>query len=287
MIGMGRHGAGNLTASSDLDLIFVYDVPVGAISDGEKSLAGVAWFTRYVRRLVTALSAQTEEGGLYDVDMALRPSGGAGPAAVSLSAFEQYYAKDAWTWEDMALVKARMIAGEGDLSERLDEHINEILTRPREVAKIRADVLDMRRRLLAQKPANSFWDLKLVQGGLTDIDFICQYLSLIHGDRHGRFPLHIAQALPVFFEKGFLEKSTAAALIAAARDYESIMQISRASLGRTVTQLEDNRSLIRRIAASVGASDLGETKMLLLAHREQVKAAFIDIIGPYEQAIEG
>jgi glutamate-ammonia-ligase adenylyltransferase len=284
VVAMGRHGAQNLTASSDLDLIFIYDVAANAESDGEKPLDGVTWFTRYVRRLVTILSAQTEEGGLYEVDMALRPSGGAGPAAVSFSAFQNYYDHDAWTWEEMALVKARVIAGEKSLADRAEVHIEKILTRQRETEKVRKDVLDMRGRLLAQKPAKSHWDLKLAKGGLTDIDFICQYMSLVHGAEHGRFPHDIREALSAFVAVGLLDAPNGEVLGKAASDYERLMQLTRAALGESLTSLEPDRPLTKRLAEAMNVSSLAEAEELVLVHQQKVQAAFIDIIGRYEEA---
>ncbi|MEQ1931051.1 MAG: bifunctional [glutamine synthetase] adenylyltransferase/[glutamine synthetase]-adenylyl-L-tyrosine phosphorylase, partial [Parvularculaceae bacterium] len=116
VIGLGRLGAGAMTASSDIDLIFVYDAPEGAQSAGPRPAEANVWYPKLVRRALAALSATTEEGTLFEVDMQLRPSGGAGPTAVSLSAFEKYYAADAWTWEARALLKARVVAGDPDVA---------------------------------------------------------------------------------------------------------------------------------------------------------------------------
>src|SRR6185436_19670752 len=112
VIGMGRLGGFEMTASSDLDLIFVYDHAEGAAaSDGAKALAPSQYFARASQHLITALTVMTGEGGLYDVDMRLRPSGNKGPVAVTLATFENYQANEAWTWERLALTRARVIAG--------------------------------------------------------------------------------------------------------------------------------------------------------------------------------
>ena len=278
VIGMGRLGAEVLTATSDLDLIFIYDCPPGVVSDGKKPLDGVTWYTRYVRRLVTTLSAQTEEGDLYDVDMALRPSGGAGPAAVSLSAFDKYYEKDAWTWEEMALVKARVITGEGSLPDRLSERIDNILTRQREPGKIRADALEMRQRLLKAKPAAGIRDVKLVKGGQTEVDFICQVLSLIHGHEHGRFPLHLAEAIEAFRARGILSDDEAAQLEIARRDYEILLQFKRTTLGDSTSRLFP-APLEERLAARLGLDGPDRIDRHLLAHQQAVSAIFARYVG--------
>ena len=278
VVGMGRLGAGALTATSDLDLIFVYDCPPEATSDGPKPLDSVTWYTRYVRRLVTSLSAQTEEGGLYEVDMALRPSGGAGPAAVSLAAFDKYYENDAWTWEEMALVKARVITGEGALPELLAARIETILTRPRDREKVRADALDMRQRLLTAKPAAGIRDVKLVRGGLMEIDFICQYLSLVHAAEHGRFPLHIIDSLESLAAKGLLGAEDAKHLQKAWHDYEVLTQMTRTALGPAYPD-RIPKLLGERLAERLNLLVADELDSLLVEHQNRVSEIFTRLIG--------
>jgi len=281
VIGMGRLGAVSLTATSDLDLIFIYDAPADAESKGctGKALDATTWYTRYVRRLVTALSAQTEEGELYEIDMALRPSGGSGPAAVSRNAFETYYRKDAWTWEEMALVKARIIAGNDDLADKLDRHIEKILTRRRDPAETAQDVIDMRRRLLENKPGRSVLDVKLAHGGLTDIDFICQYLSLIHAAEKGRFPAHIADALPVMADLGLMERKDAETLVEAARGYEAVIQVTRITLDRGADPSTMPAAVRRLIARKIGLDDPEAIESWLEARQAEVRGLFERYVG--------
>ncbi len=279
IIGMGRLGASALTATSDLDLIFVYDRQETSQSDHEQPLDGVTWFTRYVRRLLTTLSAQTEEGGLYEVDMALRPSGSAGPAAVSLAAFQRYYKEEAWTWEQMALVKARVVAGAPGLAAMISDEITSILTRKRDRDKVTADALNMRQRLLCDKPAASDWDLKLVNGGLTDIDFICQHLSLLHAHDLGRFPPHIADALPVFASQELIPPADAKKLLAAWRSYETTMQLIRAAIGNLDGADSIPPPLARALAARLDLARPGDILPHLAKHREQVQKIFARQIG--------
>ena len=120
VLGMGKLGSREMSATSDLDLIFVYDIPPGLeASDGAQPLAPIQYYTRLSAKIVTALTALTNEGALYEVDMRLRPSGRAGPLANSLEGFESYHAQSAWTWEHMALTRARVIHGPAELVERL------------------------------------------------------------------------------------------------------------------------------------------------------------------------
>ncbi|MCI5043665.1 MAG: bifunctional [glutamine synthetase] adenylyltransferase/[glutamine synthetase]-adenylyl-L-tyrosine phosphorylase [Aquisalinus sp.] len=281
VIGMGRLGADSLTIVSDLDLIFVYNTPDGAQSDHDRPLDAVNWYTRYVRRLVTTLSAQTAEGSLYDVDMALRPSGGAGPAAVRLPTFRRYYEGDAWTWEEMAMVKARAIAGDPGLVQVMDAEIERILTRARDATKVRGDVLSMRYRLLKEKPPAHGYDLKRLAGGLTDIDFICQYLALIHGAMYGRFPRHIADMLPVFVSQEILSRSQGDDLLAAWQDYEIVLQLRRAALGYARHGEAMSTALLEVIAWRLGGEKPEKIEDRLSHHAERVKKVFQEIIGPF------
>lgn len=280
VIGMGRLGAAGLTATSDLDLIFIYDAPEDARAEGSGTLDSTTWYTRYVRRAVTALSAQTEEGGLYDIDMALRPSGGAGPAAVSFRAFETYYRKDAWVWEEMALVKARVVAGNDALADRLDREIEKVLTRPRDREATARDVIDMRCRLLSAKPARSVLDVKRAHGGLTDIDFLCQYLSLVHGHEKGRFPPHIADALPVMADLDLITRTDADTLLAAALGYEEVIQVARIAIDRDADPAVMPASVRRLLAERLELPDSDAIEPWLDRCQQGVQALFEKYVGP-------
>ena len=279
VIGMGRLGAGNLTATSDLDLIFVYDGAAETESSGPRRLDATTWFTRYVRRAVTALSAQTEEGGLYEIDMALRPSGGAGPAAVTLSAFEKYYDNDAWVWEEMALTKARVVAGNDALADALNSRIETVLCRRREEDQVRAAVIDMRQRLLEAKPAKTPLQVKTIHGGLTDIDFICQFLSLVHAHDKGRFPAHFADALPVMASLGLVPGDDCETLIAAAAAFETVIQIARIALDREADPAGMPDAARGRIAERLGLTGGEALEPFLADHQSAVRDVFARLVG--------
>ena len=181
VIAMGKLGGREMTAASDLDLIVVYDFDEEAtLSSGVKPLAATQYYTRYTQRLISAFTAQTAEGALYDVDMRLRPSGQKGPVATQLSSFIDYQSNSAWTWEHLALTRARVVSGPPALRATVEQAIREILTRPRDRAKIAADVRDMRARIEKEKGSKDIWDLKQVRGGLVDLEFIAQHLQLVH-----------------------------------------------------------------------------------------------------------
>ena len=185
VLAMGKLGGREMTAASDLDLIFLYDFDERAsASDGERPLPGPQYFTRLTQRLLAALSAPTAEGALYEVDFRLRPSGKSGPLATHVDAFAAYQAKEAWTWEHMALTRARPIAGDKRILSKIDWVIGKALSRKRDPAKTHADVVEMRGMIAAEKGGEGAWDLKQAPGGLVDIEFIAQDLQLIHGKSH-------------------------------------------------------------------------------------------------------
>jgi glutamate-ammonia-ligase adenylyltransferase len=181
ILGLGKLGGRELSAASDLDLMAVYD----PLTDGVKSrsarpLEVDVYFVRLTQRLITALSAHTEEGDLYEIDMQLRPSGKSGPIAVRLAAFEAYYAHDAWTWELMALTRARVVAGDAVLGDALTPAIRERLLAERDPAQVFKDAAEMRARMAAERPARGEWDMKLAPGGLVDVEFTIQALEIAH-----------------------------------------------------------------------------------------------------------
>ena len=203
VVAMGKLGGREMTASSDVDLILICDFDVEAEqSDGEKPLSPSHYYSRLTQRLITAISARTAEGALYDVDMRLRPSGQQGPVATRLSSFSNYQTNEAWTWEHMALTRARVIAGSRELGSRVEAEIRKVLTARRDPAKITADILDMRQRIAAEKATSDIWDLKQVRGGLVDLEFITQHLQLVHAADH----------------PGILSQTTLVALAAAAAE---------------------------------------------------------------------
>ncbi len=182
-LGMGSLGAERLNAASDLDLIVIYDAP-GEQSDGPRPLAPRAYFARLTQALVTALSAPMAEGRLYAVDMRLRPSGRQGPVAVSLAAFESYQREEAWTWEHLALTRARVVAGAGDwrvLGGRVEAFRAALVGRRRGDPRVAPDVAEMRARLAAHQGGEGVWDAKAGPGRLRDLELFAQGLALLAG----------------------------------------------------------------------------------------------------------
>ncbi|MBB3446613.1 bifunctional [glutamine synthetase] adenylyltransferase/[glutamine synthetase]-adenylyl-L-tyrosine phosphorylase [Rhizobium sp. BK379] len=178
--GMGKLGSFELTGGSDIDLILLYDYDDAAgESDGAKPLDATRYFTRITQRLIAALSAPTAEGVLYEVDMRLRPSGNKGPVATRINAFGKYQREEAWTWEHMALSRARLICGDESLIGEAESIISDVLSKKRDIAKVSHDVAEMRELIEKEKAPDNAWDLKLIPGGVVDVEFIAQYLALI------------------------------------------------------------------------------------------------------------
>lgn len=207
IVGLGRLGGEALTHASDLDLVFVWTGPVDASSDGPKPLRATDYHNRLARRLVAAIGTPTAAGPLYEVDTRLRPQGGDGMLAVSLEGFERYQAEEAWTWERMALTRARAVGGSADTRAALDAAIARALSPP-DPGPVLADALAMRRELARNKPAAGPLDVKLQDGGLVDLEFGVQVLQLTTGV--GRTP-RLGEAVTALIGAGRADPALAGA----------------------------------------------------------------------------
>ncbi|HYC65478.1 MAG TPA: bifunctional [glutamine synthetase] adenylyltransferase/[glutamine synthetase]-adenylyl-L-tyrosine phosphorylase, partial [Reyranellaceae bacterium] len=283
VLGLGKLGSREMSATSDLDLIFVYDIPPGLdASDGAQPLPPILYYTRLSQRIVTALTSLTNEGALYEVDMRLRPSGRAGPLANSLEGFESYHAQSAWTWEHMALTRARVIHGPAPLVERLNAIVRAALSRPRDPAALVRDVADMRARIAQSKAAKSLWDFKHVRGGHFDIDFVAQYLALKHAaERPELLDPHPAVMLRRAAAAGLIERNDAEHLIgtrALLYDVQSLLRLTRdgdeADFDEA-TALEGQRRLI---AETEGAPDIETLKHRIAAETAAAHAIYRRIV---------
>jgi glutamate-ammonia-ligase adenylyltransferase len=181
VLGMGSMGAGRLNAGSDLDLIVIYDDQGVEGSDGPRPLGTRPYYARLTQALVTALTAQMPDGRLYEVDMRLRPSGRQGPVATSLASFSTYQETEAWTWEHLALTRARVLAGEASLADEVEALRRGIIAVKGQGASVRVDVAAMRDRLQTAKPVKGVWDAKNGPGRLMDIELAAQMVALLVG----------------------------------------------------------------------------------------------------------
>ena len=270
-LGLGRMGGGALTHASDLDLVFLFTGDHASESDGRRPLGATLYFNRLAQRITAALSVPTAEGALYEVDTRLRPSGDQGPLAVSLGSFERYQREQAWTWEHMALARARVVYGPPEGRAALERIVRDVLTLKRDPDKLRGEVLEMRARMAEHKPAKSALDVKLARGGLVDVEFIAHYLQLRDGA--GLAP-SIPAALAGLEEAGLVPSSLRAAhgvlgrfLIAArllAPDAETPPPAARDVLARACgcpgwDALLEALAQSRRAVAAVWQATFGET----------------------------
>ncbi|NVD44595.1 glutamine-synthetase adenylyltransferase [Qipengyuania atrilutea] len=178
VLALGRLGGGLLTHASDLDIVYLFSGTHEAESDGRRPLGATLYFNRLAQRVTAALSVPTAEGALYEVDTRLRPQGNQGPIAVSFESFARYQREAAWTWEHMALTRARAVTGPEHLREELDALVAEVLTAPRDAANLKQAVLTMRSDMAQHKTAAGVLDAKLLRGGLVDLEFLTHYLQL-------------------------------------------------------------------------------------------------------------
>ncbi len=252
---MGKLGGREMTAGSDLDLIVVYDAP-----DYEAQM----WFTRFTQRLITALSAPTAEGELYEVDLRLRPSGGSGPVAVSLRAFEAYHNDDAWTWEHMALTRLRFVAGDDALGERAHGIARVAMAaRAAQVDQtIAADIADMRVRLYAQKPGQGLWDLKMAEGGLVDIEFAAQKQMLLSPENEAICPDTLG-AIEGIRASVPSEDEDWAALSECLVFLQSLQQVQRVAVGTDLVAGTLPHALKNRLCRAVGVPDFSQLEQRL------------------------
>jgi [glutamine synthetase] adenylyltransferase / [glutamine synthetase]-adenylyl-L-tyrosine phosphorylase len=258
-------------------LIIVYDAPAGIeASRGRKPLPVSTYYTRLSQRLINALTALTAEGNLYEVDMRLRPSGAKGPVASSLEAFERYHNELAWTWEQMALTRARLAAGDAALGARVMALVRAVLTRPREADQLVVDVADMRRRM---KKQTSHWEVKYRRGGLVDIEFIAQYLQLREAAKTPAV-LHqnTREALAALGEAGVLSRELAERLIAALALWHGFQGLLKLTAEEPFDAAAAAPALKLLLARGVGALDFDALKARMKSSADDARLCYGKLI---------
>lgn len=202
ILALGRLGGGALTHASDLDLIFLFSGEIGAESDGARPLGSTQYYNRLAQRIIAALSVATAAGALYEVDTRLRPNGAQGLLAVSFASFAEYQREHAWTWEHMALCRARVVYGSAGARARLEDIIDGVLNTARDAGEIAAAALKMRADIAAHKLPLGPLDVKLLPGGLIDIEFIVHTLQL---QQRVGFDPDLRLALAALVEAGLVD----------------------------------------------------------------------------------
>jgi glutamate-ammonia-ligase adenylyltransferase len=282
VVALGKAGGRETMAGSDLDLMLIYDHPARATeSQGARSLPSSQWFIRAVHAFVAALTAADAEGPTYAVDMRLRPSGNKGPVAVSLPSFVAYHAHDAWTWERMALTRARVIAGPPRLRAKVAAAIAEAIAGG-DRGKVRRDAAAMRARLLRDLPPSGPWDVKLRPGGQIEVEFIVQTMQLLHGAASQT----LRYAVATLVEQGHLAEVDAALLVRADRIWRALQSMLRLTHGARPPDeisLSALPAVMRAMHdAGVEAVDLSELRATLDELAHDVRALFVRLVGEIE-----
>lgn len=212
--------------------------------------------------------------------MRLRPSGQKGPVATKLSSFEQYQASEAWTWEHMALTRARVIAGSPGLRARAEAAIRATLVMARDAKKIATDVRDMRLRIAAEKGTEKIWDLKQVRGGLVDLEFIAQHLQLVHGAAHPEvLDQNTLGALDKLAGAGLMSQADSKTLAHAGRLVHDLTQILRLSLDHPFDPDTAPGGLKVLLARAGGATDFTGLEA-------DLKAAIASVFNAFERIVQ-
>lgn len=286
VLGMGKLGGREMTASSDLDLIVIYDHdPDAGASDGPKALTPAQYFARLTQRLIASLAAPTARGRLYEVDLRLRPSGRSGPLATHVDGFASYQDREAWAWEHMALTRARVITGDEALAARVSQIIQSVLTRPRDRAATLGEVRAMRARLEAEKPPLGHWDLKLARGGLVDVEFVAQGLMLAHAAEHPScLSTNTIEALDRLAAAGLLEPGCTQQLGAGARLLNTLTQVLRLCMEGRFDPNKAPGGLKALLASAAELPDFASLDGFLQDSQAAVRACFEQVLGTDEHA---
>jgi len=281
LVAMGKLGGHEMTAASDLDLIVVYDVSAKATaSDGPRPLAAGQYFARLTQRVMAALSAPTAEGTLYEVDFRLRPSGKSGPLATHIDAFTTYQDNAAWTWEHMALTRARPLAGDKALVARVGREFASVITRRHDRKKVAADIIEMRAMIESEKGGEGAWDLKQAPGGMIDIEFIAQYLQLIHAAKH---PAILSTETDIVLTASarvkLISRRDAEVLLPALHLYQTLTQILRLCVDGVFRPEDSPKGLLDLLARAGEMPDFASLDAHVKDTEAAVRALFERIIG--------
>jgi [glutamine synthetase] adenylyltransferase / [glutamine synthetase]-adenylyl-L-tyrosine phosphorylase len=269
VLALGKLGGRELTIASDLDLITVYAAPAGVErSDGERPLPPSLYFNRLAQRYVSALSVATAEGALYDIDLRLRPDGEKGPIASDIAGFAKYVREDAWTWEHMALTRARFVCGDEGVGRQALDAIAKGLAKKRDRAALAKDVADMRARMEGERRATSPWRIKDWRGGLIDVEFLVQHALLESGKPEFARPA-TSEAIAALAASRILGKAQSATLSEACALFSTVQAMLRLTWPEEFDPETAPRALLDVLAKAAGAVDFAA----LQAHVEKSGAA--------------
>ena len=281
VLALGKLGGNEMTAGSDLDLILLYDYDLERPeSDGARPLHATQYYSRLTQRLISALTTPTNAGKLYDVDLRLRPSGRAGPVATSLESFAIYQRDQAWTWEHMALTRARVISAPPALGRRVEKEIRTALCTERDQMTVARDVLEMRRAIAEEKGDKDPWDIKYVAGGLVDLEFIAQYLQLVHAhEKPAILETHTGRVLENAVARGLVGRADGETLRAAFTLYHDVTQVLRLCLPRKFEPAKGGPGLLALLARAGELPDFPRLEAYMIDTQRKVRQIFEKIIG--------
>jgi glutamate-ammonia-ligase adenylyltransferase len=273
VLALGKLGGRELTVTSDLDLVMVYSVPAKLEqSTGPKPLPPSHYFSRLASRFVTALSVATSEGALYEVDLRLRPQGNKGPPASEIGGFEDYVAGEAWTWEHMALTRARVVCGSENVAARAMKAIAGAIGKKRDPAKLAAEIADMRQRMAAERRAASVWQIKDWRGGLVDVEFLVQHAILAEAPKKPAvIRANTADAIAALAAAKALTTGEAAVLADAHALYSGVQAMLRLAVDDTFDPAAAPDALKALLARAAGAVDFSALEAKLDADAEAVR----------------
>lgn len=279
VVALGKAGSREMTAKSDLDLMTLYaaDDPRGM--SAIKEWSADVFYARFTQRLISALSAPTSEGALYEVDMKLRPSGAKGPVAVSFAAFEDYYEREAETWELLALTRARIVwASSPDFKARAEGAIAAALRRARDAKETAADVVEMRQLMERERPGKGDWDLKLDPGGLVDIEFAAQFLQLAHAADGGPLRQNTGEALAALREARLADEGALTRLEAAWRLEQDLSQLIKVALEDGADVEAEPKAFKTLLAKAGGVAQFKSLKPKLAKAKAEARAAYAAVV---------
>jgi len=279
VLAFGKLGGQEMTFTSDLDLVFLYRIEEAEQSDGPKPLSPGTYFARLSQRFINALSAPTGEGRLYEVDMRLRPSGQSGPIAQTIEGFAKYQRESAWTWEHMALTRARVVSAGHELKHDVEAVVQSVLVTPRPAGGLVVDVAEMRRKLRQEFGKDDIWSIKHTPGGLLDVEFIVQYLTLKHASENTELLCtNTGDSLHQLTKAGVLSESQSQLLLEAFHLYTAVQSLIRLCTENGFDENTAPPDFRSALAHAAGTSDFNSLTQLLQDVEANVYSYFDELI---------
>ena len=279
IVAYGKLASMELTPTSDLDLVFLYECPHESISKkGERPLPASSYYTRLTQRILSSLSVQTSEGRLYEIDVRLRPSGDQGPLASSIESFKKYQLNDAWTWEHLALTKTRIVYGSSHIRKKFNAIRSLALGENKDTITCAKEILDIRNRMQDKYVYQGAWDIKHMPGGLMDTEFVIQFLVLQNYRSLENSELtDTHQAISVLQKHDFLESEAAETLAQALKLWSTVLWLLRLTLSSTSKPADMPLGLQNRLLKETDQTSMESLEKFIDDTRKDVLAIFDDV----------